>query len=118
MPRWFRGSPARKKVAVQGNIIERSHIVVDQRNITVTSGASSKPKFGLAELAAKPDLPENFGPSVLLAARYELIRYIGRERVLGELADWLAGDAVNAAKLVTGTGGQGKTRLALEVARH
>src|SRR4051812_19367670 len=65
------------------------------------------PKFRLAELTARPEIPGNFSPSVLLAARHELVEFVGRKGDLRFLAEWLAGDPPRAALLVTGPGGQG-----------
>ena len=76
------------------------------------------PEFRLAELTACPEIPDNSSPSVLLAARHELVEFVGRKGDLRFLAEWLAGDPPRAALLVTGPGGQGKTRLALEAARR
>ena len=65
-----------------------------------------------------PDLPAAFPPLRSLDARphslpLQLTRFVGRERELGEVRS-----ALRSARLVTltGTGGSGKTRLALQVA--
>jgi class 3 adenylate cyclase len=65
-----------------------------------------------------PDLPATFPPLRSLDARphslpLQLTRFVGRERELGEVRSIL-----RSARLVTltGTGGSGKTRLALQVA--
>lgn len=65
-----------------------------------------------------PDLPAAFPPLRSLDARphslpLQLTRFVGRERELGEVRSTL-----RSARLVTltGTGGSGKTRLALQVA--
>jgi molecular chaperone DnaK len=71
----------------------------------------------LAELAEVPQVPANSPPSVLLAARYEVVDFIGRDDERRRLSEWLEGDEVRSVRLVTGPGGQGKTRLALKAAR-
>lgn len=76
------------------------------------------PEFGLAELAARPEVPDNSSPSVLLAARHELVRFVGRKGDLRVVNGWLEGEPIRSALLVTGPGGQGKTRLALEASRR
>ena len=55
-------------------------------------------------------------PGSLLAAAVEVVKFTGREAVMGDLAGWLDGAARFAVTLVTGEGGQGKTRLAREFA--
>ena len=79
---------------------------------------SGDPEFGLAELAARPEVPNNSSPSVLLAARHELVRFVGRKGDLRVVNGWLEGEPIRSALLVTGPGGQGKTRLALEASRR
>jgi len=119
MPGLLDGSRDRKKATIRGNtFVGDPTITIDQRGNAGPSGVTGESAFGLTELGKAPELPEKYAPSRLLAARHELMGYIGRRHVLSELTRWLAGDAVKAAKLITGTGGQGKTRLALEVARH
>jgi hypothetical protein len=58
-------------------------------------------------------------PSRLLAARYQVVDFIGREPELAELAGWREDpDLGLAVKLVHGPGGQGKTRLASQFAQR
>ncbi len=52
-----------------------------------------------------------------MAARHELVGFVGRDKERYDTGGWLAGERVRAVRLVTGAGGQGKTRFALEVAR-
>ncbi|GHB72821.1 hypothetical protein GCM10010377_74150 [Streptomyces viridiviolaceus] len=54
-------------------------------------------------------------PATLLDQRAEVVRFHGREHLLGELiGDWCDGDGVQLAVL-TGPGGAGKSRLAREL---
>ncbi|MFJ7148997.1 trypsin-like peptidase domain-containing protein [Streptomyces sp. NPDC100445] len=54
-------------------------------------------------------------PATLLDQRAEVVRFHGREHLLGELiGDWCEGDGVRLAVL-TGPGGAGKSRLAREL---
>jgi tetratricopeptide (TPR) repeat protein len=56
-------------------------------------------------------------PSRLLAARYRVVPFTGRERDLAELADWRDdGQPGVVVRLLYGPGGQGKTRLAARFA--
>ncbi|NRQ33936.1 tetratricopeptide repeat protein [Nonomuraea sp. NN258] len=58
-------------------------------------------------------------PSRLLMARYEVVPFVGRAGLLQELADWLSDPSVLVSvRLVHGSGGQGKTRLANQLARE
>lgn len=50
-------------------------------------------------------------------ASHEVVDFTGRDEERRELAGGLAGQAARAVRLVTGQGGQGKTRLALRVGR-
>ena len=52
----------------------------------------------------------------LLSARRPVIGLLGREADLGELREWAENDEWISARLVTGAGGVGKTRLALALA--
>ncbi|MFT3875157.1 MAG: hypothetical protein QM708_01820 [Propioniciclava sp.] len=56
-------------------------------------------------------------PSQLLAAGSEVVDFIGRQRELAALRDWLA-TAADPVRLIWGAGGVGKTRLALKFERQ
>ncbi|MGH3774214.1 MAG: tetratricopeptide repeat protein, partial [Pseudonocardiaceae bacterium] len=67
----------------------------------------------------RPGLPASVArqPSRLLAARYQVVDFTGREPELAELAGWRDDpDRGSAVRLVHGPGGQGKTRLAAQLA--
>ena len=85
---------------------------------------------GITELVPEPLLPDLFPPrrelpaeplpSMLLQADYGVVPFARADDELPCLADWLAAPDHLAARLPTGPGGQGKTRLAnrlVEVAR-
>src|SRR5689334_25237591 len=55
-------------------------------------------------------------PSRLLNARHRVVTFTGRRTELAEYRQWLAGPAPIAVRWLYGPGGQGKTRLADEVA--
>lgn len=55
-------------------------------------------------------------PGSILAADIEAVRFTGRENLLRALADWRDNENNFSVRLVTGEGGQGKTRLAREFA--
>ena len=52
----------------------------------------------------------------LLDPRREVVGFVGRERELAELAAWCQDDHAGRLRLLTGPGGVGKTRLAIELA--
>ncbi|MFE7560012.1 hypothetical protein [Kitasatospora sp. NPDC057500] len=54
-------------------------------------------------------------PAALLHARYQVLPFRGRAELLAQLRDW-SREPDFGARLVHGAGGQGKTRLALELA--
>ena len=57
-------------------------------------------------------------PSRLLLARYELVPFAGRADLLVELSGWLREAGPASVRLIYGPGGQGKSRLAAQFARH
>jgi tetratricopeptide (TPR) repeat protein len=54
----------------------------------------------------------------LLDPRRELVGFVGRTDELAALAAWCEGDDADRLRLVTGQGGVGKTRLAVELAER
>jgi hypothetical protein len=78
--------------------------------------------YRVSEVAAyRPSVPVWVArqPSRLLAARYQVVDFIGREEELTRLAGWRDdSDLAVAVRLVHGPGGQGKTRLAAEFAQR
>ncbi|MEV5714588.1 tetratricopeptide repeat protein [Amycolatopsis mediterranei] len=84
---------------------------IDQVNFY---GAPARP---LARRAFLPEcgLPPRFGPSFLLRSEYRTIPFHGRHDELAALTAWRAADEDTGVRLITGPGGQGKTRLALEL---
>lgn len=65
-------------------------------------------------------LREAPGPGELLTAAHEVIpfREAGRDKELARLAEWCNGEARRDVLLLTGEGGAGKTRLAIEWCRR
>ena len=92
--------------------------VGDSVTVGVVQNFGDTSAIGLTGLADPPKVPEGSGPSVLLAARHELVDFTGRTGYLRFVAEWLEGQAPRSALLLTGPGGQGKTRLALKAARN
>ncbi|MBV1855167.1 toll/interleukin-1 receptor domain-containing protein [Catellatospora tritici] len=71
------------------------------------------PDLATDELFVPPQqLPSRYSPSTLLRAEHSVVPFHGREKELLEVTEWCAGPATVAARLITGPGGQGKTRMA------
>ncbi|MFB8755778.1 tetratricopeptide repeat protein [Streptomyces nigra] len=64
------------------------------------------------------DVPPDPLPSLLLHADYGVVPFRRTDDELDRLSDWLAGPDRLTARLLTGPGGQGKTRLANEVVQR
>ena len=85
--------------------------------------AERLPEVGAALLAdvlggsspGRPVRRADISLTALLRADAELVDFLGREKELRELRAWCDDPAERAAWLVTGPGGQGKTRLARRV---
>jgi hypothetical protein len=60
-------------------------------------------------------LPDRFAPSMLLKAEYGIVPFRGREREEQDFDEWCTADLPVAARLITGPGGQGKTRFAKQL---
>jgi predicted nucleic acid-binding Zn-ribbon protein len=103
-----------QRVEVGGDVL--APIINGSHNL-VTVYRGGRPAFGLARLTLPPEVPAGAGPAALLAARHEVVPYVGREEFRRRCREWLASEPACAARLVTAPGGQGKTRLALQVAR-
>jgi hypothetical protein len=89
------------------------------KDVTITTG-TRPPKPPLAPAAflnpnTRP-LPRGHTPGALLNARYEVVPFYdpARQAELDALAAWCADPAATAARLFTGPGGSGKTRLLIE----
>ncbi|QKW34827.1 toll/interleukin-1 receptor domain-containing protein [Actinomadura sp. NAK00032] len=80
--------------------------------------AEKVPDLLLPDLFEKPpELPDDPLPSMLLRPEYGVVPFGGRTAELDRLRDWLRSPARVDVLLVTGPGGQGKTRLADELVR-
>ncbi|MGD9486300.1 tetratricopeptide repeat protein [Streptomyces sp. TRM70308] len=95
-----------------------AHLVADGRfRALVTKHARWEPVLEPAELAAllTPAAPERLlhSPAALLRADAEAVTFHGRQEELADLRAWCEqGPAAVSVRVVTGPGGQGKTRLA------
>jgi hypothetical protein len=104
-----------RSVDIAGDATGAIIVTGDGNAVAVHRGGA--PIFALSPLAARIPVPPDAGPAALLMARYELAEFVGREEFRGEAPQWLASDPRRAVRLVTGRGGQGKTRFGLQVAR-
>jgi hypothetical protein len=74
----------------------------------------------LDRVSADPAAPVRLGeagPAALLRADRRVVEFIGRPE-LDQLREWCDGENQSQVLLLTGAGGTGKTRLALELARE
>ena len=69
----------------------------------------------LAELLEPAPPMEVSSPTMLLRADAEVVSFHGREDVLAGLEQWCLADGPPAARVLTGPGGQGKTRVARQL---
>ncbi len=68
--------------------------------------------------AARRVIEPEHGPAGLLHPALGVVPFVGREGELAALEDWCIDGDVGLVRLVTGGGGSGKTRLALELVRR
>jgi tetratricopeptide (TPR) repeat protein len=68
--------------------------------------------------AARRVIEPEHGPAGLLHPALGVVPFVGRERELAALEDWCTDGNIGLVRLVTGGGGSGKTRLALELVRR
>ncbi|MGH3670562.1 MAG: ATP-binding protein, partial [Pseudonocardiaceae bacterium] len=96
------------------NIVQRGDLHVHQQG--------EAPNYRVEECRPhRPSVAASIGrqPSRLLAARYQVVDFTGRDAELAELAAWREDPELGlAVRLVHGPGGQGKTRLAAQFAQR
>ena len=68
--------------------------------------------------AARRVIEQEHGPAGLLDPALGVVPFVGREEELAALEDWCTDGDIGLVRLVTGGGGSGKTRLALELVRR
>ena len=68
--------------------------------------------------AARRVIEPEHGPASLLDPALRVVPFVGREEELAALEGWCTDGDVGLVRLVTGGGGSGKTRLALELMRR
>ncbi|PVZ08240.1 tetratricopeptide repeat protein [Actinomycetospora cinnamomea] len=89
--------------------------VGDNSPISVTR--ADEPIFALQPLQAISSVSRTASPARLLTPRYELVGFVGRDQAVGAAKQWLKSEDKHSARLLTGAGGQGKTRFAIHLAR-
>ena len=71
------------------------------------------------KIASAAELPGSLNSPVrLLDPSNRVVEFIGRTAELEDLLDWCNDDSKGRLRLITGPGGIGKTRLALQLTRH
>jgi hypothetical protein len=63
-------------------------------------------------------LSREYGPAHLLEPGLDVVPFTGRETELGALEGWCLDERAGRVRLVSGGGGTGKTRLALELKKR
>ena len=109
------GRSGPRSVDIAGDATGAIIVTGDGNAVVVYRGGA--PVFALSPLTARIPVPPDAGPAALLMARHEVAEFVGREEFRDDARQWLASDPRRAVRLVTGQGGQGKTRLGLQVAR-
>ncbi len=65
------------------------------------------------------DLPAtDLRPSILLRPEYAVVPFAGRDALIGDVRAWCTSDHPFRARLYTGPGGAGKTRLFIEICQR
>ncbi len=106
--------------APQANVFGNDNIVVQASgsgvNVTVQSG---RPYLRLTQYERRTKLASRDASEVALLSAYraDVLPLIGRDREIADLRRWLDDPAAVSVRVLTGAGGRGKTRLALELAR-
>jgi hypothetical protein len=129
----LRGTPlgeaarlARRAIAASADPSWLAYAVFAHPMAAFSAPAASPPTLATSEPTEEEeplqaDLPRwepSRPPGALLRAEYGIVRFHGRDRELAELVQWCRNEPRVAVRLYTGKGGMGKTRLALEIARH
>ncbi|XVS61004.1 tetratricopeptide repeat protein [Actinosynnema sp. CA-299493] len=90
----------------------------DDFRAVVRAATGVDPRLEPAELAdlLEPAPPtEVHSPAMLLRADAEVVPFHGRDELLDDLERWCLADGPPSARVLTGPGGQGKTRLARQL---
>ncbi|WP_216907604.1 tetratricopeptide repeat protein [Nocardia noduli] len=99
-----------KHIVIDGDV---QGIVVAGDNNTIVTGSAG---FSLSPVQAAPEIPPHAGPASLLNPQFEIVPFVPTNDE-EDLILWLNGEGIRAARLISGPGGFGKTRLALRIAQ-
>jgi hypothetical protein len=87
------------------------------KRVDVSGLASSRSRLPLRAPVVRLESGEDVSPATLLRPRHAVVSYVGRAQLLGDLAEWCKSDGAEPDLqlwFITGAGGFGKTRLAVE----
>jgi tetratricopeptide (TPR) repeat protein len=106
--------------AQNANVFGNDNIVVQASGsgVNVTIGAQPHLRLTRYVNQTKLEVQRDSETAWLSAYRADVVPLIGREDSKGELRAWLNRYASVSVRVLVGSGGRGKTRLALEVARE
>jgi tetratricopeptide (TPR) repeat protein len=107
--------------AAQARVDGRGNIVVQAlgsgNNVVVNAGIAHLRLTQFEGRTARV-VGQSSDAALLSAYRSDVVPLLGRDAELADLKGWLARDAGVSVRVLTGAGGRGKTRLALELARQ
>ncbi|MEV0901378.1 tetratricopeptide repeat protein [Actinoplanes sp. NPDC049802] len=114
---WWPGN--RTGQSITGSVVFGDVVMVQGVRGDVTISLE-RPPYRVAEAVVRA-VPLSAGdaraqPSRMLLARHRIVPFTGRGEMLSELGGWLSAEAPAAVRLLHAPGGQGKTRLAEELA--
>ncbi len=109
---------ATKSSAQTASVFGDGNIIV-QTVDSVATVEATRPYLRLTQYVERTKLAarENSEVALLSAYRDDVVRLVGRDREIDDLRRWLDDNASISIRVLTGAGGRGKTRLALELAR-
>jgi len=105
--------------AQAANVFGNDNIVVQAIDSVVNVGGP-RPYLRLTRYESQTalEMQRDSETAWLSAYRADVVPLIGREGAKAELRSWLDAEAPVSVRVLTGAGGRGKTRLALELARE
>lgn len=97
----------------------RWEAALEAHRVGIADRKGQRDRLGLKPaMLPSPRADSEISPALLLSPRFPIVGYVGRERLLEDLATWRERPVADAAPVglwfVTASGGYGKTRLAVQ----